>query len=87
MKTDGKRGWKETGGGKRRKMMGKEGRDFNRRLGMGWEEIGRKGIVERTERDGIGWIWKGRKGTRRMCWNGVTWDKRDGFDMERGKMG
>jgi hypothetical protein len=33
-------------------------------------------MAETTGTVGIGWIWKGRKGTRRMCWNGVKWYKK-----------
>ncbi len=55
--------------------------------GKRWEETARKGMgrnreegdykimAETTGRVGIGWICKGRKGTRRMCWDGVKWDK------------
>jgi hypothetical protein len=41
---------------------------------------------EAKENDGKGGK-RLEEGTRRMCWNGVTWDKRDGFDMERGRIG
>ncbi len=58
---------------------------------IGLERDGEEGdyniLAETTGRVGIGCIWKGRKGTRRMCWDGVTWDKRDGFDVERGRIG
>jgi hypothetical protein len=51
-----------------------EGRDGKRRVGMGWEEIVRSRIVERTGRFRIGW-----KGTRRIGWDGVKLDKKIRF--------